>query len=588
MNECLGEALVGFEGALERFRGALSEDASLSEEVFAEAGEWTNLLAYKLVPHFAGEGCLIAAVTGGTNTGKSTVFNLLLHQELSPVLCTAAATRRSLIAANAMRCEQCLAAKLVPEFDPRPLEDPGALVAHGSPDNALFVAEAAGLPDHLVLLDTPDVDSIDKQNWTVAENLRAAGDVLVAVLTGEKYKDDRVVAFFREAKASGRVVVPLMNKADPSDDFAVARRQLAEFCEETGASEPCFVMAHDFTVGNDYTRSIASLDGTLELRTYLEGLDVPAIKRRVLRATVERFSERAGEFLDHAGSVGEILASVAGEYRGRAERYASKYDPAPGAEVGGLFHEFVQARRGIVRRAIGTASSTIMHGAEILGKRVAGAFMRRATLESKPEETDAEIRTAHQQMIAIIARDLATSYIESCRNLREPAAHLLNDGLAQVDVDPAVNAVVVQTLGSESISEEFRQHANRTLDTWWKDHKGKRRVLEGLDTLLAIMPAAIAAPISMYTGGVGVPEAVVLAGPLVEQFVARVIEYQFGDAMFDFLSPWRTEQQENLHRALHDHLTNPCLARLTHLLDAFEGEPMDDLKRWREACLKAL
>jgi hypothetical protein len=135
-----------------------------------------------------------------------------------------------------------------------------------------------------------------------------------------------------------------------------------------------------------------------------------------------------------------------------------------------------------------------------------------------------------------------------------------------------------QTLRSESISKEFRDHANRTLETWWTDHKGRRRVLEGLDAVLAIMPAAIAAPLSLYTGGVGVPETLIVAGPLAEQFVARVIEYQFGDAMFDFLSPWRNEQQQNLMRALHEHVTRPALRDLYEMLEPLEGEAVDRMR----------
>ena len=51
------------------------------------------------------------------------------------------------------------------------------------------------------------------------------------------------------------------------------------------------------------------------------------------------------------------------------------------------------------------------------------------------------------------------------------------------------------------------------LDTWWEDHKGRRRALEALDAVLAVMPAAIAAPIALHTGGLGAAEAAVFLGP---------------------------------------------------------------------------
>src|SRR5690606_30744624 len=119
--------------------------------------------------------------------------------------------------------------------------------------------------------------------------------------------------------------------------------------------------------------------------------------------------------------------------------------------------------------------------------------------------------------------------VDSARNLKEPAAHLVSSPVKRLDVDTAVAAVARQTLRMESVSQAFREHANRTLETWWTDHRGRRRALEALDTMLAVMPAAIAAPLSIYAGGLGVPETLIVAGPIAEQFVARVVEYQFGD-----------------------------------------------------------
>ena len=105
--------------------------------------------------------------------------------------------------------------------------------------------------------------------------------------------------------------------------------------------------------------------------------------------------------------------------------------------------------------------------------------------------------------------------------------------------------------------------------------------------LLAITPAAIAVPLSIQTGGIGVAESVALAGPLVEQLVARVIEYQFGDALFDFLSPRREEQRTALERALRTHIVEPCLAELRPYADALEGDIMTELRKWQVQCLEA-
>jgi hypothetical protein len=291
-------------------------------------------------------------------------------------------------------------------------------------------------------------------------------------------------------------------------------------------------------------------------------------------------------FLEHADKVGRSLAAVADEFESRAALAAGKYDPAPGSAVGGLFHEYVQAKRGLVFRWIGAGSRTAARGAALLGRTISGAFRKRATLERlEAPPTDRELHEAHARAIERIARDLAAGYIQSAHNMSEPAAHLVREGVKSMQIESAAPAIVKQTIHSESISEEFRQHAYRMLDSWWHDHKGKRRILEALDGILALTPAAIAVPISMHTAGVGVDVAIAVAGPMVEQFFARVIEYQFGDAMFDFLSPWRREQQQALELSLKDHLTGPCLGPLRAYLVVFESDIMSELRRFHERCL---
>ena len=589
LREALGTGIEACGRGLTSLESALRPDPILSDAVFDGTREWVNLLRYKLVPHLAGEGCLIAAVAGGTNTGKSTVFNLLQGREVSPVRSTAAATRRPLLAGSPGRVAQCLEGKLVPEFAPAMLDEPDMLLSQKTPPDRLCVVTNPDLPGRLVLLDTPDVDSIEKQHWTLAEHLRAAGDVIVAVLTGEKYRDERVVVFFREALASGRVVIPVMNKADAVDDFATARHQLEEFRKDVGCRGPAFVVPHDFKLAQVYGEPIRALDGDTDLMTCLLELDVYAIKRRVFESSVRHLCGRAELFLEDVDTAAGVLRSVREEYRLTAKRASEAYDPRPGAAVGGLFHEFVQARRGPLRRTIGKASAAIARGAAALGRTISRAFLRRAVLETPDSERSSEeIRAAHQQTIERITRELVAGYIQSIGHLREPAAHLLRKCSERLEPEAAAEGVVKEVLRSEDISDEFRRHAQRTIETWWNEHPNQRHVLEALDTILAVAPAAIAAPMSIYTGGVGVPEAMLVAGPVAEQFVARVIEYQFGDAMFDFVSPWLEEQRRHLADALLEQVTAPLLTGLESMLAVLEGEGVEELRKGIESCLKAL
>ena len=582
-------ALAVFERALAEFRAGLASDSILHGEAFAGTAEWIDLLTYKLVPHLAGEGCLVVTIAGGTNTGKSTVFNLLVGRNVSAVSPTAAATCHPVIAANAERAAQCLAGKLVPGFAPFSLERPESALERAAAANALFVAVVDDLPGDLVFLDTPDIDSIDSGHWTIAEHIRAAGDVILAVITAEKYRDDRVAAFFREAAASGREVIPVMNKANPEGDFAVARMQLDEFCADLGGTAAArFIVGHDFELARHPDRPIASLDGGPDLRAHLEGMEAAEIARQVYRGTLDRFVESAGAFLERTEQTASSLQAVNDEFSARAAHAAQAYDPVPGEKVGGLFHDFVQQKRGTVRRYIGSASKAVASGIGAVGRSLVRTFRRRTELAAQsPPKTDEELRRVHAMSISTIARDLARGYIETAGNLREPAAHLIQEGVERLDMEAAIEAVVKQTLRADALSEEFRRHAHRTLETWWHDHRGRRRVVEALDALLAMTPAAIAVPMAIYTGP-GIPEATVaIAGPVVEQFAARVFEYQFADAMFDFLSPWRAEQQGTLEQALLNHIARPILEPLTGAIRSFEGGPIEAMKTSLQGCAEA-
>ncbi|MBI2435983.1 MAG: 50S ribosome-binding GTPase, partial [Candidatus Hydrogenedentes bacterium] len=544
MEERLGNALAEFNAALLRLRARLDAAPPLREAVLADADEWISLLHYKLLPHFEGEGCLVAAVAGGTNTGKSTVFNMLLGEDISPVRNTAAATSRPVLAGSTRRYAECLGGKLVPEFQAEALGDPEAVIRGTSAPETLFAVQSDMLPDRLVLLDTPDVDSIDRQNWAVAENIRAAGDVLVAVLTGEKYKDERVVEFFRRARRAGRLILPLMNKADPDKDFDVARRQLADFCQDTGCDGPAlFAVAHDFAIARDFRgRKIHPLTQALPLHEYLEQLDVEQIKKNVYRDTVTHFAECAAAFLVRAREEGARLRQVVQSFDAQAHAVALQYAPAPGAAVGGLFHEFVQAKRGRLDQVIGSASRAVARGISAVGRSVTGALLRRATFEKPAHEIDeGELRTAHRERLESLARGLAASYYELAQNLREPLDALARQGLETLDLEAAIERIIRDTLQAEDVSLAFRQHAQRQLDLWWNEHPMRRQAIMALDKLLLLAPAAIASAMAVHTGGVGVAEAMVVAGPVAEQFAARAVEFQFGDRLFDFISPWQQE-----------------------------------------------
>lgn len=591
MDQELLHSLHAFHEALISLREMLGAHPALRDQVLEHAEDLESLLRFKLLPQTAQRDCIVLALGGGTNTGKSTLFNLIAGSIVSPVRSTAAATCRPVVAAHPDRARHCYEGNLMPGFTPRPMErdDDPLLRAHAA--DALFVAETDTLPLSRIVLDTPDVDSIDLANWDAAARLRAAGDIMLAVLTGEKYQDVRVVEFFREAVASGRVVLPIMNKALPANEYEVAREQLATFRESIGLTDsPSFVVPYDanlLTKGG--AEQICRIDAPGTLKDYLDTLDPVKVKEKVYAQTAARFVELSSDLVARVSLLTDTLHKVVDSYEDAARRYAKRYDPAPGTAVGGIFHSFVQGKRGSVDRAIGSASRSFANGVGFAGRKLRDAIASRVMLQApKWDDTEDKVRKQNLRRIEEITADLAAHYLEQARTLGEPAAQLIVPALERMDMDGVSTRVARSAEQQGGISDDFRAHAERMLEAWWHDNRGKRIVIEALDKVLLVAPAGIAGVMSLHTAGIGVPEAMIVAGPLAEQFAARVMEYQFGDAMFDFISPWRRDQQEALERALREHQAHPVLEPVLRVLDALEERPGAELKRSYQACRAAL
>jgi len=589
MDDALSENLQALDAEIRALERAIQAQPALCEAVFEDTKEWRKLLTFKLLPQLAGKDVLVAAVAGGTNTGKSTVFNLLVGAVMSPVRATAAATCRPLLAGSPLRFDQGLTGNLVPGLQAKLQKHETDPVDRNAPADVLFMKPCDTLPDFLVLLDVPDVDSIDLINWDVAANIQAVCDVLIAVMTGEKYQDDKVIEYFKQAAGSGRIILPLMNKADASDEFSVARAQLEDFCAATGIEATAFfAVPHDFNLMNACDQKILPLSGTPPLREYLEQLDVVETKERVYRDTLTHFTEKTSEFIARLERIVESFASMEAMFAHRAAAIAATYDPEPDAKVGRLLHEYIKARRGTLSRTMGNVGSAVYGRIAPVGRAVGRMIQRRLSLASVPVPPTAdEVRAHHAKELEIRIRDFIRECTEMAQNLDSPARELLDGAFEHLDVAAAVAAVEKATLVEDNISEAFRKHAEKTLESWWEDHAVRRRVLVELDALLMFAPTAVAVPLALYSGGVGVPEVIAAAGPIAGDFFSRIMEHQFADKWFDLIAPWHAEQQARFRDALAEHILAPVLAPLVAGREELgTNDAVQTIRRIHEQCPK--
>jgi hypothetical protein len=86
----------------------------------------------------------------------------------------------------------------------------------GTAQHFLIIEHGRDALAHLVLVDTPDLDSVALGNRQIAEDLYLFADVVVFVTSQEKYADHVPYHFLRRVQKDGKLFFLLLNKAEPT------------------------------------------------------------------------------------------------------------------------------------------------------------------------------------------------------------------------------------------------------------------------------------------------------------------------------------------------------------------------------------
>lgn len=211
----------------------LDEQARLLQLEPLAGREWYESLRGKLLPQLTDDAFLIVAVVGGTNIGKTVVFNHLAGSRISATSPHASGTKHPVCLVPRGFEETHDLAALFEGFRLQRWSDADAALQDSAVDE-LYWQTSDVLPANLLVLDTPDIDSDAKVNWGRADKIRRAADVLVAILTQQKYNDAAVKTFFRRAAAEDKAVVLVFNQVFLPEDEDHWRQWVSTFCGETG------------------------------------------------------------------------------------------------------------------------------------------------------------------------------------------------------------------------------------------------------------------------------------------------------------------------------------------------------------------
>jgi hypothetical protein len=170
----------------------------------------------------------IVVIAGGTNVGKSTVFNWLATEVVSKSAPTARFTKWPAVYVHESEKEPLGDGAFLRGYRKLALERPEQLAEPGDGLKVFVRGHSRDEARGIVLIDSPDIDSTHEQNRAVAQDLLDLADAVVFVATPEKYNDDICVQYLREAARVGRRLVCILNKSTEDEvvrDFTQILRE---------------------------------------------------------------------------------------------------------------------------------------------------------------------------------------------------------------------------------------------------------------------------------------------------------------------------------------------------------------------------
>lgn len=481
--------------------------------------EWFDLLVKKLRPQLETQPLLVVAVVGGTNIGKSVVFNHLAGEVASGVSPLAAGTRHPVCLTPPDAADEALLQRLFQGFELRRWQSSQDSLSTAD-EHLLFWRVGANVPPRLLLLDTPDVDSDAQVNWRRAECIRQAADVLVAVLTQQKYNDAAVKQFFRKAVEADKPVVVVFNQCDLAGDADFWPQWLATFCGETGATpELTYVLPYDrqaasaltlpfYEVGPDGRRPPGA---ATSLRDELAKLHFDAIKIRTLRGA-------AAAVLDRERGLPAYLA----ELRGASQQYAEAATTLSTAQMARV--HWPEAPAGMLVEEIRqwwdaqrSAWSQKVHGFyRNVGEKVLWPVKTAwQALQGAPNDPLSAFQKRERGAIIEAVENLVGELDRLAKIGNEtlrPRLVALLGGQSRQDLLARVQAAHLQL---KPLDDDYRAFLRDELDRWSRDNPKAIGFLRSLDHVAAIARPAISISLA-FSGWV-------FAGDVVGQAAAHTL-----------------------------------------------------------------
>ena len=527
------------------------------------AADWHAALFGKLRPQVAREPLLVAAVCGGTNTGKSLVTNSLVGAEISRSVPEAARTLHPVASlARGVAARADLAA-LFPGFRPVPWRTAADAVDATAADILVWREDPGGTqPERLVVLDTPDIDGTLRENWHRAELVRAAADVLVAVLTQQKYNDAAVRDFFAAAAAAGKTVIVVFNMVDWPRQRERIPGWLGTFAAETGVVPAAVYAApHDFAAAEAGRIAMHPLpeltpDGAaLTLAERLATADFDRIKRQAMAGAMQVVADPERGLAAWLDGLEKSAAGWRDAQRllEREGRVQVELPPPPREIVWDEVWTWLEPRRSAVDLVVSTGYRRVGQGISWTARRLGIG----RTAEERKEDFAARELDALKKALEAFGDRLD----DACR--RDPRlAALLGPRLVSADRTAWFADLERRHAALPLVSEDYRAFVRGELDRFAAANPVLvKTVLAGLTVGSVVRPVMTVALLS--AGAAAVPAAagvlhhvldvgVTVAAPLVGEGAVAAASQGIRPLIERLFAGWSAERGRILAETLHD------------------------------------
>jgi len=540
------------------------------------------------------EPVMVATLYGPSGAGKSAWF-----RQLTGIDVPSGDVVRPMTFACAMAVPESLddperLARLFPGFLLEPLSHVDQLRQAGADGDCLLYVTYAPAADTqplpLVLVDVPDFNTVEQANWAKAERVLDRAEVVVFVVFGDAYKDDRVISELARCCRKAGFLAYLFTKTTPAAaetkwrDLVATVQRFETFQQQRNDGRTL----HEFLAGCDaYTspwRESPQLSDITPLRRDAPALDSLLRGQDAVRIVLTGLLESTSQAVAACRDVLGIAKTRRDTYRRALQRVAHEVELAARTIAASQFPagRLVELAVDVSRQNLHWSARILRYPVALLarhGKTAIRSLM--GWLYENPDQDEVRQRTN-------LERDRLHEYVEHLidrfRSLYPEQA--TPGGM----LDHARCAAVRDALLEQPIptpAENWEDVVRQALEGWCRNNRmlSHLSVISG-DVMLAAGATAIVVDLGT-TGGVigtvGLPALAgtgsVVAGRILDKFDSLQLK-KVAEQAYD---GWRDQRRRELAQHLQEHFADRLFAPWRECLEQLDEATID---RCTEACLE--